>query len=210
MPEFESEKVSAPKSSRPWTLEGIARLKARVPIRRNGWNTCAEILDDWRLLAPWSILFFFALSLMSPQMRDVLGLDIWTASWLTLLLTSIWVTPTFVCVIAEKEKIRPPKWCSRSLGDFYDAHGEIAAMSEFQALLTALLKYVPREVPAWSPYEIEWCRNAPIIVVWRLRYSRVTIGVFPTKTTRLEYEDKVPVVVFDTANRRVIDPSEIQ
>lgn len=192
----------ARKLSRSWTVGDVVRIKARVPFHPNGWNTCAKVLNNFGA----AIGFIFVLSLSAPQVRNIFGLGEVTALALSFSLLAV---ALFLVVIAEGKKARPPRWASGSLDDFYTARGDIAAMPTFQALLSSLAQDASLEMSIWTPYEIEWCSQAPIIIIWRLRYGRVTIGVPPTETTKLVCEDKVPLAVFDFANKRMIDPPSL-
>ncbi len=195
---------------RPWKSEEISELKARVPIRRNGWNTCAEVLNSWKFQFPCSALFIFTLSLASPQVQSVLSLAPLEASWLMLLLLIVFMIPTGLFVIAENNKRWPPKWRRCSLGDFYKRYGEIAAMPDFQNALVALPKNLPLEdLLTLAAFEIEYCDQAPVVIVWRMVFSHVTTGVAPTAASRLEFAYRTPILVFDIKNKRALDPSEI-
>ncbi|MBI2030247.1 hypothetical protein HYT05_01350 [Candidatus Kaiserbacteria bacterium] len=202
MPELECEKVSAQKSFRPWKIEDVARLKARVPFCTNGWNTCSKALNSFGA----AVCFIFVLALSAPQVRNIFGLEEATAPTLSL---SLLVVALIFVVVAEWKKAWPPRWVSRSLGDFCDANGESAAIPEFEAFLSSLTQDASLDIPLWSPYEIEWCDKVPIIILWRHRYSRVTIGAPPAETTKLVCKDKVPLAVFDFTKKKTIDPSSL-
>lgn len=206
MPDLENEKVSAPKSSRSWTVEDVAHLKARVLFVPNRWNWLCDKLDSvWGLS-----VFFFAIFTIAfgPWVFDAwFGIGKNAAlNAAFMLFYGIVIGFILTSKVANKLKARPPIWKQTSLGDFYEAHGEIVAMPEFQVLLATLVREGSPYMPAWTPFVVESCDKATVIIVWRLRYNRVTRGVPPTETTRLEYADKVPMVVFDVANKRLVDP----
>gem|GEM_PF-6529146 len=168
------------------------------------------MLNDWKFCLPWAALFIFALSLLSPQMRGVLGLELYAATTLSMILVLVWSIPPFVLVAAEKNKSRPSVWRNVSFGDFYKQRGTIAAMPELQQALVKLPKNLPLgELLTLAALEIEYCDQAPVVIVWRLVFSHVTIGVTPTAVSQLEFAYRTPILVFDTKSKRVLDPSEI-
>jgi len=191
---------------RPWKPEEVSELKARVPIRRNGWNTCAEVLNSWKFQFPLSVLFIFTLSLVSPQMQSVLSLAPLEASWLMLLLLIVFMIPTALFVIAENNKRWPPKWRRCSLGDFYKRYGEIAATAFFQGNMKAMPQNLPlaNGLVMKAAFEIEYCADSTDVIVWRLLFD---VPDSPSDDAPLQYrEEATPVLVLDVKERRVLDP----
>mgnify|MGYP000192003240 CR=1 FL=1 len=164
MPDLENEKVSAPKSSLPWTVEDIAQLKVRaVPFVPNRWNWLCDKLDS-----RWGVgLFLFAIFTIAfgPWVVEAwvgIGKDA-ALNDAFMLFYAIVIGFIMTSMVANNLKARPPVWSQDTLDNFYNAHGEIAAMSEFQALLATLVSDGSPYIPAWTPFVVESCDKAPVI-----------------------------------------------